>query len=179
MIKLVNVISSEFDKQKSRIVKYLRLGKSDIQTSEEVSPYGVDSSPIKNMIAVYCETSVKGENVIIGYINKNQLAAPGEVRNYSTDANGNLKFYTWLKNDGTYLLGGDVDNAVRYSALALAFNQLRTELNAHIALYNAHVHVILAAGAVPAPFTTSPTATPATPSTADISPAKIEEIKTL
>lgn len=155
MINLVKVLDSSIDLLNRRLVKVLRLGKSDIQTPFSVSSYGVDSNPIKDMIAVYSDTGEKGKTVIIGYINKNQLADKGELRLFSTDEAGLLKKYIWLKNDDTIEIGGDIDNMVRYSALATAFNTMLTDLNA-------------ARSALSLP-----------PSTADISTAKIDEIKTL
>jgi len=50
---------------------------------------------------------------------------PGEFRTYSTDKDGVEKFYTWLKNDGTYEVGGNDDFLVRYNELAAGFNQLK------------------------------------------------------
>lgn len=155
MINLVKVLDSSIDLLNRRLVKVLRLGKSDVQTPFAVSPFGVDSNPIKDMIAVYSDTGEKGKTVIIGYINKNQLADKGELRLFSTDEAGILKKYIWLKNDDTIEIGGDTDNMVRYSALATAFNIMLTDLNA-------------ARAALSLP-----------PSTADISTAKIDEIKTL
>ena len=62
-----------------------------MQTSIEAMPYGVDSNPIKDMVAVYSETTGKGETVIIGYLNKNLKAEVGEFRTFSTDSNGGRK----------------------------------------------------------------------------------------
>lgn len=171
---LVKVISSELDSTKKRIVKFLRLGKSDVRTSVEVGPFGIDSSPVKDMIAIYSPTSINGKTVIIGYVNKNQLADVGEVRMYSTDSSGVQKFYTWLKNDGTFEIGGKTDNAVRYSKLETAFNQLKSDFNTFIAAYNLHTHAGVTAGSSVTAITA-----PGTVSSADISPAKINEIKTL
>ncbi len=170
---LIKVISTEFDKAKRRIVKLLHLGRSDVKTANEIAPYGIDGNPIKGMIAVYSSTSINGSPVIIGYINKNQLADVGELRLYSTDKDGALKFYTWLKNDGTYEMGGNADNAVRYSKLEQAFNQLKADFNSHITAYNTHVHIGVTTGGG-----SSGTTSPGTSSAADISGAKINEIKT-
>lgn len=155
MIKLVNILSTSVDVLKRRVVKILRMGKSDIQTSFGVAPYGVDSNPIKDMIAVHAETGEKGKTVIVGYINKNAIADVGELRLFSTDSLGVEKKYIWLKNDNTIEVGGNGDNMVRYSVLETAFNTLLADLNS-------------ARAALSLP-----------PSTANISGAKINEIKTL
>lgn len=185
---LVKVISTDFDSVKKRIVKFLRMGKSDVRTSAEVGPYGIDSNPVKDMIAVYSPTSINGKTVILGYINKNQLAAVGEVRMYSTDAEGGLKFYTWLKNDGTYEIGGNTDNAVRYSKLADAFNQLKSDHNDLVGKFNSALAEMKVFAAAYTPGSPSVLGTPPTfvvttssesTSAADIAPAKINEVKTL
>lgn len=158
---LVKVISAEFDNMQRRVVKFFRGGRSDVATAIEASAFGVDSNPVKDMIAIYSPTSINGNEVIIGYINKNQLAQPGEVRLYSTDMSGSQKFYTWLKNDGTYEMGGSTDNAIRYSALNAILQNYFTALNASIS-----------AGVVSGGGVYTPPAAP------NLSPAKINEIKT-
>lgn len=148
---LVKIISSEFDKAKRLIVKHLGFGKSDVKTSISSAPYGVDANPIKDMIGIYMETEEKGRTVLVGYMNKNSLAAPGEVRFFSTDASGTLKSFVWLKNDGTVHLNGDTDNLVKHSAL-------NTALQAQVNLINVELGKIatgIAAGGgayTPAPI---------------------------
>lgn len=166
MITIVKTLSSEFDNLKRRIIKVLRFGKSDVQTSKEIGPFGIDSNPLEGMYAIHAETGTKGKTVIIGYIKPDQLAAVGEMRMYSTDANGALKTYTWLKNDGTIEVGGSDDFMVRYSKLEEAFNELKGKFNSFAAAYT--------------PGSSSSVGTPPTisQSTADITQAKITSIKT-
>lgn len=144
----------------------------------QAGAYGTDAQPIEDCIAIYAQTGVKGKTVIIGYINKNAVAGVGEHRLFSTDADGVVKFYIHLKNDGTCEIGGNADNMVRYSKLEEAFNQLKSDHDALVTAFNAHMHPTAGTGA-PSPPTPIPNSIPATPSTADISDAKIEEIKTL
>ena len=168
---LTSVISTALDTT-YRVVKVLRMGKDDVQEAAECAPFGVDANPIKDMIAVYAETIDKGDSVIIGYLNANQLAAPGEVRMYSTDADGAMKTYTWLKADGTMEIGGSANHMVQYEALATAFNKLKSD---HDALIDEWVSfcAVYAPGPSVVPIPTS-----AAHSTADISPAKLDKIKT-
>ena len=165
-MNLVRTISTSISDVKGRIVKFLRYGLDDVQTSDEISPYGLDSNPIAGMIAIYAKTEEKGATVIIGYILENQKALPGEFRTYSTDKDGVEKFYTWLKNDGTYEVGGNDDFLVRYNELAAGFNQLKSDFNTFAAAYT--------------PGSPSTVGTPPTvlQSTASIAGAKISKIKT-
>jgi len=174
-MNLVKVLNTELDSLSRRVVKFLRLGKSDVQTSLEAAPYGIDSNPVKDMVAVYAPTGEKGKTVIMGYINKQQLAAKGETRLYSTNADGELQLYTWLKADGTMEIGGSTKNMVRYQELETAFNQLKSDFNALVTTFNSHVHTGVTTGS----GSSGSTATPGTASTADITPAKINQIKTL
>ena len=146
---------------KNLIVKILRLGASDVQTSKQISPYGIDSNPVKDMIAIQAETSIKGENVIIGYIGKQHITKQGELRLYSTDENGVLKSTVYLKNDETLELMGNSNFAVKFNELQIAFDELKLK-------FNTHIHPATAG-------TTSPTVSQ---STANISAAKNEKIKT-
>ena len=164
MIKLVKTLTTELGAGGRRLIQILGVGKGDIQTPYQAAPFGIDSHPIKDLIAVQANTGEMGKTAIIGYINVEQLAELGELRLYSTDDAGVEKAYIWLKNDENIEIGGDTDFMVRYSALETAFNTLKQE-------FDAHVHPGVTAGA----GVTSPIAVP---SIADISGAKINDIKT-
>lgn len=69
------------------------------------------------------------------------------------------------------VLYSDADNAVRYSALETAYNQLKTDFDNLVTIFNAHVHPDPTSGS------TGITPTPGTPSTGDITGAKVDEIK--
>lgn len=169
MISLSKVISAEIDSAKRRIVKLLRLGKSDTQTCIEASPYGIDSNPIKDKIAVYAATGEKGKTVLIGYLNTNQKAETGQTRLFSTDKDGNETFYVWLKNNesgiGNLELGGTDDNAVRFQKLDDAVQDFKNLLQIELA----KIQVGIAAG--------GGSYSPGT-LTINLAPAKIEEITT-
>ena len=175
-MNLVKVISSRIIENK-RLVKFLRMGASDVREKQEISPFGFDSNPIKDMIAVYSETGEVGKSVIIGYINKNQIAESGESRMYSTDDNGVLKMFLHLKKDGTAEFGGNTKNLTRFQELESGFNQLRTDLNNLVIAFNQHTHPTAPTGPISIP-TPIPTVIPASNSTASISGAKIVEIYT-
>jgi hypothetical protein len=159
------------------LTKILRFGKSDVQTPFQALPHGIDSNPVKDMIAVYSETTEKGKPVVIGYLNRDQLAEVGGTRLYSTDSDGSAQFAIYLRADGTCEVGGDSDNMVRYSELETAFNQLQSDFDSFVNTYNTHIHDVPQApsGTLPS----APTTSTGSASTADISPAKIDEIKTL
>ena len=159
-------IKSTFIEAKRLIIKFIGFTKDDARTAPQAAPYGDDSNPIDGMRAIYCKTSSNGADVVIGYLNINALAQPGEKRLYSTDASGTEKTYVYLKNDGILELNGNSDFAVRYSKLEDAFNELQAKFNQFAAAY--------------APGGPSTIGTPLTvdQSTADISLAKIETIKT-
>lgn len=153
MQTLVKTISTSI-KNLVRSIKVSRFGKDDTVTGLEAMPYGEDSNPIAGMDAVYLELSSRKNKVIVGYINKQQIAAVGEKRIFSTDENGNIKFYIWLHADGTCEFNGSQNHLTQFEALKTAFDKLKSD-------FNAHVH--------------SSNGTPPTiPSTADMSGAKLD-----
>lgn len=157
-------------KLKKRILKVLQFG---VKTASEAAPFGDDAAPLKDMIAIFGETSNISEPVIIGYINKNQIAGPGEKRIYSLKSDGTLSASIYLKDDETVEFHGNTRNMVRYQELETAFNELNNKFNALAGKFNSHTHISAAPGSP-----NSPTPTQADVSTADITPAKIENIKT-
>lgn len=132
-MNLVKVISSELDSLSRRVIKALRYGTKDVRTATQAAPFGIDSNPPKNMMAVFSKTEEAGKSVIVGYINKNLVAASGEVRLFSVNEAGVLQTYVWLKADGQILLGGDTKHLVEFEAL-------KAKWDAHIAEYNLHTH---------------------------------------
>ena len=179
MATIGKVISTTV-KNGKRFIKMLLRGRNDVQETHNVDSWGVDSHAVKDAACVVLKTEVMGQSVVIGFVNSEQIAKVGERRTFSTDKDGNLKFYIHQKNDGTCEIGGDTDNMVRYSELKTAFDQLKSDFNNLVTAYNSHVHITTATvAATPTPGIITPTTSTGTPSTADVSGAKIEEIKTL
>ncbi len=97
----------------------------------------------------------------------------GALKLYATDADGNEKGSHLLDNDGTHVINNGEDWAVRYSKLEEAFNELKGQHNKLQAAFDLHTHGGVETGggstAAPAPSGAE--------STADITPAKIVEVR--
>lgn len=145
-MELSAIISTSIDKFTRRLIKVRRFGNDDVQEPFQANNAGIDSNPIKDMVAVYSSTSENGKNVIIGYLNKNQIADSGEVRIYSTDENGQLKTFVWVTNEGKIELGGVADNAVMYSKLNGAINEALTGLVPQLQIELTKIAAGIAAG---------------------------------
>lgn len=175
MIKLIKVISTRFY-QSYFMTKFLGMGKDDVQETKTATPYGFDSNPIKDIIGIQVQTTVNGENVVIGFIGKNGKTEPGESRMFSTDDNGNLKIDLHVKKDGTILFGGDSDNLIRYKQTADSINELKNDINDLKNLLASWTPVQNDGGAALKAVLASYYASPLVQ---NISSAKINELKTL
>ncbi len=122
-----------------RILTVNGVGAYDPRTAAESVPYGIDSSPIKDMVAVYGFTASDDDQVVLGYINKAALAAQGEIRLFSTDADGAFKFNVWLQANGDCLIGDSkipaayVDNFVKWNVLNTALQATILAINTNFA----------------------------------------------
>lgn len=171
---LSQFISSTLESLK-RVVNINLFGNQDPRSAVEVGPFGVDSSPRgKDLFAVYAKTGRDGDEIILGYINKQQIAQRGEMRIYSMASDNDYATDIILRADGTIEVGGYANHMTQFEGLQTAFNQLRSDFNALVTLYNAHVH----SGGTLAGGFTGTTTTGGTSSTADILPAKLTNIKT-
>lgn len=178
MSSIITVISTRIVDQSKRLIKVLKSGRDDIQEKNQILPYGFDSNPIKDVRGLYVETTEVGIEVIVGYVNTNQEVEPGESRIFSTNDAGDVQIFITLKKDGTIEFGDNADNLVRFSELQTAFNELKSDLNSLVTAYNSHIHITTATvGATPVPGIIAPTVSTGSPSTADISSAKIDELK--
>lgn len=172
-MNVVKIIETTIE-QGRRIVKALRNGRDDVQTSKQITPFGFESNPVRDSIGLYTQTSTKNRTYIIGYIAEGAITEVGESRVFSTDAQGVVQIDFIFKANGTVEMGGSADNAVRYSALETAFNELKSKFNSLVTAYNAHVHT----GVTTGPGVSGTTPSVGSPSTADITGAKINELKT-
>lgn len=116
----------------AEFIKILRFGKNDVQTADNVLPYGVDSKPIKNVRAVHSDTSNDAESVVLGYLLKSEHTEEGEIRVYSTDTQGVESFFIMLKKDGTCEIGGGADFLVKYNELNTDLGSFITSLNSKL-----------------------------------------------
>lgn len=174
MVEISIVISTLLDAG-IRTVKSLVYGSNGRNTQLEAMPFGTDAVPIENYRAIVVQSQTREKRFVLGYVNKSQEASPGDHRIYSLTSEGLLATSIWLKSDGTIEVGGDTDFMVRYSVLEAAFNELRSDFNSLVSTYNSHTH----AGVSPGGGTTAPTTSSGSSSSADISGAKIDEIKTI
>lgn len=159
------MILSRVKQATDEFIKVLRYGKDDVQTPLPVLPHGLDSKPVKEDLAVTANTTGDGENVVIGYVKLFSETNEGETRLYATDQEGTLVFDLLFNNAGEAIFNSGTDNAVRYSKLEDAFNELQGKWNTFANAY------------VPGGPSTQGLPPTAQPSTGDISPAKIDEIK--
>jgi hypothetical protein len=182
-MQLIKIISTQVDKANRRLAKFLRYGKNDTQTALQVGPPGVDANPIKDMIAVYSQTSEKGDTVVIGYINKNQLAGPGEHRIFSLDENGVVKATMHLKSNGVNQFTGNsieflgnTKTLAKFEELKTGFDQLKTDFNNHLQKWNTFATAYTPGSS--SSVGTPPTAQTSSASTASIDNSKAENLKT-
>ena len=144
----------------------------DVHTVEYMSPPGEDSSPPDGSKVLIIDIGSAYKIAIAADDNVEPSMLEGEKKLYSSSSGAIAAFINFLQG-GIVEINGNSDFAVRFTALETAFNQLKTDFNSQVTIFNAHVHGgVLAGGG-----TTLISATPGTPSAADVSGAKIEEIK--
>lgn len=141
---------------------------SDIQTVEFFPGAGEDANPADGS-RVEVVRVADGYKIVVAVADGiTPSMKAGEKKIYSLSAGAIAAFVNFL-DTGVLELNGNADYAVRYTALETAFNQLKSDFNAHIHTTTATVGAAATPGAI---------STPTAPSTADITPAKIETVKT-
>lgn len=131
MISVSKIISTSTDEFNRLSVKVLLMGKliagkGDIRTPLQAAPYGVDSNPVAQKVAIYTPSSKVGKYYTIGILNTNCQSLPGEIRIFSTDEQENPQTYIWLRNQGNIMeLGGDQNFAVRYNELKIEYDKTK------------------------------------------------------
>jgi hypothetical protein len=188
MIGVTKILSTSVDSLKRRVLKVLLNGRvengtGDVRQPLQSASFGVDSNPTEDKVGIYARSQTNGKYYIIGVINTASLAEVGETRLFSTDANGQLKFNIWLKNNGEGLIGtsdepADYTNfAVRFNELKQEFNKLKADHNELVSKWNAFCGSYVPGG--PTLVGTPPTLASSTVSanTSDIDQAKNSKVK--
>jgi hypothetical protein len=137
----------------------------DVQTVELMTPPGVNSNPVDGSIVFIAQVGSAFKVALVADDGIEPTADRGEHEIYASEG-GVKKSSAFCKKDGTLVLNFGDDFAVRFNKLKEAFDQLKADFNTAVSQYNLHTHN----GSVPVPTLTQ------TPSTADIDPAKIDDI---
>jgi hypothetical protein len=160
----------------------------DLQTVENFFHGGIDYNPSNDVVALVDETGGSYKTVTGFDDGIEPVVDRGEIEIYSTEADGSAKSArVKCVNDGIVELNGDADFLVRYTKLQEAFDQLQSDhddlvdivndINASLrSFFNAYVPG--GPAAVGAPPKVVFTVLDGSPSTADIAPSKVEEVKT-
>lgn len=152
------------------------------ETAQQYGQHGLISNPAKNTIGL--RLTQGSLDIIIAGLNYSVPLPenPGETILFSTDAEGNLLSKLYLDKDGNFIFNDGEDFAVRYSALETAYNQLKSEVDQLITDTNqlkSHGHPVSVDPNTGTGATTAitPVIPVQQPSTGDITPSKVEEIK--
>lgn len=181
-MRIVKTLSSIFSSEKLLQTKVLRNGKDDVLECPTATIPGIEYQPIKDDVGLHSETGVSGDDIIVGFIIKQGATSPnpGELVFRSRDTtDGTEKIYIWLKNDGVIEFGGNAGNLTRYQELETAFNEDHEKLNDLISKWNAFASAYVPGSPSVPGLPPTLAGQTVSPSTADISGAKIDELKTL
>jgi hypothetical protein len=168
------VISSKVAKNRDGEKKVLLLEveisePEDVQTAESIRLAGIDSNPPAESIVFLSDSGETWKIAVAVNDNIESNTAPGEIEVYSSVSGERLAKIRFTA-DGKLIMNDGGDNAVRYSKLEQAFNQLKADHDGHTHLAGAILDSTAAA-------CTGTTATPLPQSTADIAPAKVDNIE--
>lgn len=136
----------------------------DVQTVELMAQAGVDVNPPEDSRIIILDMGPSYKIAVGADDGIVPTVEPGEKKIYSSAGGAIKAFIKWVK-DGILHLNGDADNAVKFSPLETAFNQLQSDFDTHVHQY------------IPGVLSPIPTAAPTNPSTADIAPAKVDTVK--
>jgi len=149
------------DGQNDRLMLQVEISDpDDIQTVELMNPAGEDNNPPDGSKILILDL---GNAYKVAVATDDGIAPSGKRRIYSTLSFGVIAAFINLLTNGDLELNGNADFAVRFTELETAFNELRDD-------YNLHKHGGVDTGAGTSGITD-------TISVADISGAKIDEIK--
>ena len=144
----------------------------DIHTVEYMSPPGEDSNPPDGAKVLIVDIGRAYKVAIAVDDNVSPSMAEGEKKLYSISDGAIASFINFLSS-GIVEINGNNDFAVRFNEMQAAFDEFRDDFNQLVTDYTGHKHGGVQTGG----GVTAVSDTPGTESTADISAAKVEEVK--
>lgn len=154
-----------------RLLKVELFDPDDLQTAQLMTQAGEDNNPPKESRVIVLSIGSAWKIAIAVDDGITPEVEQGERKVYSSDG-GAIKAFIHFKKNGDVIINGDGDNAIRYSKMKEAFDQLKSDFNNFLTTaYNLHQHPTAAPGPP------SPPTLPGTSSVADMSSSKIDEIK--
>lgn len=180
-VHLGTVVGSEIKKNidgenNTRILTCELSSADDVQQIELIQQNGEQNNPLDDVTVIVLEITKtwKIAVAIKDFVEPDATLQRGEKIIYSLDSNNAIQACIRFKNDGTLVFNEGSDWAVQYTALKSAFDQLKSDLNTFIGIFNGHVHTSsCTAGGTPTLVSTTSGST----SSADMSSAKIEDIQ--
>lgn len=175
MIRTGIVTGREFKKNRDsgnlRLLLQVQITDADdVHTVEYMSPPGEDSNPPDGAKVLIADVGRAYKIATAADDNIEPSTAEGEKKLYSISDGAIAAFINFL-GSGIIEINGNNDFAVRYNELETGFNQLKTDFNNFVTTYNTHSHATAPTGPVSPPSATGSS------SSADISAAKVEEVK--
>lgn len=143
----------------------------DVQTIELMNKAGVNSNPVDDARVFIAQAGSAFKIALAVDDGIEPDAARGDYEIYSSDGNGIKKASARCNADGILVLNFGTDYAVRFSELKAAFDEFKADVNDNVDKFKIHIHNDSLGGP-----TTSPTSAPQSKTTADIDPAKIDDI---
>ena len=116
-MKYVGIISDKINEQ-HRVLTHSPY-KGVTFTNNLLSGFGVDANPYPGIKGAVIPATTHGRGAIIGFLNKYNVALPGERRTYSTNPDGSAQVSEiYQLNDGSILIRGGMDGGTeKYSML--------------------------------------------------------------
>ena len=175
MLRTGTVTGNEIKKNrdgtgKRRLLQVEISDPDDIQTVELMSAAGEDVDPPVDSRVLIIDVGAAYKIAIAADDGIEPSMDEGEKKIYSIDGGAISAFINFL-NTGVLELNGNADFAVRFNELKSAFDELVTDFNNLVTVHDTHMHPTAATGPPSLPTVTG------TSSAADMSAAKIDEIK--
>ena len=161
------IISAWDNSGKTALLQVTGLNGETITGVEFLSPYGFEARPSVGQAAIVFINGNRDQGIVLAVHDRESRPTidVDESQFYSKYGG-----YVKCDKDGKVQIQGDSDNAVAYTDLKSAFDQLVADFNKLVNTYNFHTHPTAPVGPVSTP------SSPGTETTADMSGSKVEEV---
>lgn len=131
MITIAKIIGSVITNG-IKYIKLTRFGRNDHQEVIQITPFGIESTPVKDLKTIHTNTINDSKSLSIGIVCKHEKTQEGETRVYATNSAGVTQFEIYLKSNGTCQFNGTGEFLTKYNALDTALQASILALNTEL-----------------------------------------------
>lgn len=163
------ILSAIDSSGQTNLIQVKGLNSEVITDMEYPTPYGFEAKPTQGQVVFVNVNGNRDQSIAL--IIHDRENKPTDLEDDETQLYSKFNNYVKCNKDAEVEVNGSADYAVAYNDLKTAFDELKSDFNTFVTVYNSHNHPTAPTGPVSTPSVAGST------SSADMSPSKVDKVR--